>query len=369
MCRWLVVRALAEAALLLGLASACYGPHVAAGSPCSAIAPCPAPLTCDLATMTCSSGSGMGTDAGALDSAKPIDAVPDASLEPANDNPADATLIGPLTGQGSAATIIEDVTYAMSNASGDGSMQCGSSGRTVFFQLEDKGTNIYYFDTFGSTYDTIIRVYPGNCVAGAAPNNTVCNDDACNRSQSQLALNIKGTGPMGGNTNSACIEIAEDPSNGSAAMANLVLHVERAAHADGMSINVNNGASPPTLAGNTCNNETAQWTGDCGGSQCGVGYEDVYFFTQCPGTSYALSASTCNGSSSMTYDMVLYLRETGSNMQLAAQQEDGTCVLAPGAASLTDVGLDGAHLYTLVVDSVGSGTGSCGAYGLTATTN
>jgi hypothetical protein len=95
----------------------------------------------------------------------------------------------------------------------------------------------------------------------------------------------------------------------------------------------------------------------------------VYFFTQCPGTNYALTASTCDSSSSVTYDMVLYLRETGSNMELAAQQEDGTCAIAPGAAAFSDAGLDGAHLYTLVVDSVGSGTGACGPYGLTATTN
>jgi hypothetical protein len=147
-----------------------------------------------------------------------------------------------------------------------------------------------------------------------------------------------------------------------------VLHVERAAHAAGMAINVNSGSAPPTISGNTCTNATSQWAGNCGGSPCGSGgYEDVYFFTQCPGTNYALTASTCNGTSSMSYDMVLYLRQSGSNTQLVAEQEDGTCAIAPGAAPFSDIGLDGALLYTLVVDSVVSGGTGCGAYGLTAT--
>jgi hypothetical protein len=313
--------------------------------------------------MMCESGS--GTDAGPVDGRKPIDAVPDASLEPANDTPATATVIGPLTGQGSSTTLTEDVTYAMSDASGDGSPTCGGSGRTVFFQLQDRFENTYYFDTFGSTYDTIIRVYPGTCVAGTQPQGTSCANNACSTTQSQIALNIKGNGGTG---NSACIEVAEDPSNGAAPMATLVLHVERAGHADGIAINVNTGNSPPVISGNTCNNATAMWAGDCSGSSCGPGYEDVYYFTQCPSTTNALTASTCNSTSAATYDMVMYLRQIGSaNAQLAAQQENGTCLAAPGAVTLGEVGLNGAHLYTLVVDSVGTGSGSCGVYGLTAT--
>jgi len=51
-------------------------------------------------------------------------------------------------------------TYAHDDATGNGTMFCGSTGgRDVYYSVSVVTDEVYYIDTFGSDFDTILRVY------------------------------------------------------------------------------------------------------------------------------------------------------------------------------------------------------------------
>jgi len=67
---------------------------------------------------------------------------------------------------------------------------CGADGgRDLYFRVVLAAPQVYYFDTFGSSYDTVIRVYGKSCAAvGAGAGATACIDDSCGSRQSQVAV-------------------------------------------------------------------------------------------------------------------------------------------------------------------------------------
>jgi hypothetical protein len=320
--------------------AACYSPQPQPGSPCSAGNPCPDPLVCSSLTMTCIKPGTIEPDA-----ATPIDApadafVPaiDAPAGPSNDLPTNPTV---LTG---AATITEDLTYAQDDQgptpNGNG---CGvAGGKDVFFEVDLTGADIWYFDTFGSNFPTVIRAYAGPCTGGPAPQGATCNITACNLQHSQLALSL-GAGK-------SCIVVDQ---NGASANSSLHFHVEHAGRSG-----TRLGAGTATTTGTTCG-FTNKSTGTCGGD----GFDRMYFTLGCPTTTTMLTASTCDVGT--TYDSVLYVLGPTST-ELGCNDNDAACVATTsGGSTVTGIGLSGGHLFQLVVD--GAVTAGCGTYSLTTT--
>ena len=300
--------------------------------------PCATPLVCSPATQTCEK-TATNADASVIDDA-PIDVFvpPDAPMGPANDLPTNPTVIT------SAGTIMEDLANAHDDAGptavGNG---CGATGGLdVFFEVDLAADEVWYFDTFGSNFPTVIRTYPGACTGGAAPNGATCNTGACGTNHAQLATQL-GSGKN-------CIVIDQD---GLSANTMLDLHVERAGRSGTRLATGTN-----TVAGTTCG-FTNKTTGSCGGA----GFDRMYFAVGCPAATKMLTASTCDVAT--TYDTVLYVRGNNSN-ELACNDNDAACTATTtGGSTVTSVALTSNHLFQLIID--GAASAGCGPYSLTTT--
>jgi hypothetical protein len=319
-------------ALLFGVLAGCYSPEAKPGAQCSPGRLCPDNLQC-AADNTCEPHGYQPIDA-------PTDVAIDATMctttPPPNDRPSgaiDITAGGDFTA---------DLSCASDDASPDGSLLCGGNGgRDVFYTVTTSKTEVYYFDTFGSDFDTVIRVYPGACRTGSVAN-MVCHNDACNTTQTQW------TGQLTTGTN--CVVV--DQLDGSGTTGQLHLHVEGAAWS-GSEIHI----GPHTLSASTAafGSDT---TSTCGGA----GPDRGYYATACPGETLHLDASTC--STSTTYNTVIYVLGV-DQAELACNDNDATCSVNLSASTLSGVALTGAHLFWLIVD--GPTAADSGAYSLTTT--
>ncbi len=204
--------------------SACYTPSPQAGSPCMRDHDCPSSLVCSPATNTCERTSAdpdvdaQPIDAHLVDGCTPTreicgngidedcDAIDPACL--ANDVGAGAV---DVTAGG---TFTADALLARDDVAADG---CGEGGgRDVFFQVDLTAPQVYYADTFGSNFDTVIRVFERPCaMVGGGGNAKACVDDACGGTQGQIAVSL----PAG----KSCIVI--DQRAGAELGGNVTLHV------------------------------------------------------------------------------------------------------------------------------------------------
>jgi hypothetical protein len=283
-----------------------------------------------------------GADASPLADASPgIDGCAGCAA-PANDLPAgaiDVTAGGDFTA---------DLTNAHDDAQKPSSPgnQCGADGGLdVFYTVHLDTPEVFYFDTFGSDFDTVIRVVRGSaCAGGAAPTGTTCRNDACSTAQSQYATSL----PAG----DSCIII--DGLDGTQAGHSLHLHVERGL-IDGSRAPING-----SVTGDTTTDS------DHGDGTCSMhGANDHgWFFTSCPGQTQNVLATTCNQTSANAgWDLALWAR--GPAGQLACQDDDGSaCPVSGGLATISFTVTD-AHLYWIVVDS--GSPGNAGAYELDVT--
>jgi hypothetical protein len=236
-----------------------------------------------------------------------------------------------------------DLTFAHDDASPSGPAFCGATGgRDVFYKVSVASDTIYYFDTFGSDFDTVIRVYPGACQSGAVAAN-VCHNDQCSTLQTQWV------GRLSGGDN--CVVI--DQKDGTVTGGHVMLHVENG---------VENGPQLPIgvsqVSTGTTSGRSDDTTATCGGGAPDVGY----YFATCPGTT-TLDATTC--SAGTAYDTTLYVLGPGQT-EIACADDDAACAANPLASTLTGVSLSGAHLYWVVVD--GTAVTDVGAFTLTTTT-
>jgi len=357
-------------AVLLVAVGACYSPTIQTGAPCNKDEPCPRPLVCSTATGTCEHAdidAAVGDDAGDDQPpdafVPPIDAPPIMGCTPigfdicgdgidqdcdgadsicaANDLPADAidvTMGGMQSG---------NLNLARDNAPQKG---CGDKGgRDLFYKVTLAEPQVYYFDTFGSNFDTSVRAFPGKaCTAITATDLPVCSDDACGGNQSQLATEL----PAG----TSCIVVDQNPNQPQGAMA---LKVTAGGHfGDPLA------AGPQTVTGDTCMSKD-MWKGSCGAIG---GKEDAYFFTVCPGVTSHLQATTCADPTLTHFDTVLYLRKGGT-----MQGGFGTCSDDASACSprpdrpdhadgsiLNGTPAAGPGLFFVVVD--GYDSAACGVY-------
>ncbi|MDB4958090.1 MAG: lysyl oxidase-like [Myxococcales bacterium] len=260
---------------------------------------------------------------------------------PPNDRPNSST---DVTAGG---TFTADLTYAHEDAPGPGSMSCGfAGGRDVFYRVGVFTDETYYIDTFGSDFDTSIRVFHNISCASVtgATNGAICRNDMCGTLQSQYA------GTMSGEN---CIVITQHSSNET--KGHLVLHVERG-NRKGYSGLL---TGTVTLTGSTCNGIN-DYMGNCGGA----GPNIDYFTTGCPGQTQNLTATTC--SAATLIDTSLFVLGPGST-QIACNDDDAACTASGADSTIPTVQLVGAHLFWVIVDM--QTAGGCGTYSLTATLN
>lgn len=260
---------------------------------------------------------------------------------PTNDLPGGAINI---SGGG---TFTADLVAARNDQDFSGSF-CGSTGgRDVYYTFTLPAAEVVYLDTFGSNFDTDLRVFAGSCTALGALQS--CFDDQCSVTQTQGALSLAA--------GTYCLVVDQYSSfqtNGA-----LTLTFTRGGRT-GTSIATGSGTVTGTTVG-----ATNTWTPTCQSSS--TAGEQAYYFLSCPAIVPTVAASTCTTPTS--WDSVIYLRKAGSAADVVCN-DDG---LAPCGSvspirlsSFTGAAGSGAGLYWLVVDGFLTTTG---AYTLTYTIN
>ncbi len=135
------------------------------GTQCSASPGAPSAETC---------GNGIDEDCNGGDAACPPNDLPAGAI--------DISAGGTWTADVSAA---HDDNWAASTAT----MDCGNQGgRDVFYQFALPAEEVVYFDSYGSNFDTVIRVFAGACTAIGAT--MACSDDQCGTTRSQGAVDL-----------------------------------------------------------------------------------------------------------------------------------------------------------------------------------
>lgn len=333
---------------------ACYAPSPQPGSPCANGA-CPAPLVCSEATGTCEYSSSPADAEATVDSgivgrsdAQPIDGcTPRAELcgdaidqdcdgsDPAcaaNDLPAgaiDITAGGMFTA---------DLRYAHDDVAANGCS--GDGGRDVFYSINLAAPRVYYFDTFGSSFDTVIRVYDRACATvGTGATARACQNDSCSGTASQVAVSL----PAG----QSCVVIDQASSDETTGSVKLAVF---AGSRDGMPLP----AGMQTLTGNTSTSTNVMDPANNSCNDASGGKDLAYFFTLCPAQTLTLDAETCDGAN---WDTVLYVRN-GNTTQLTCN--DDAC---DGSRSrITNVSITNGTFYWLIID--GYDSGDSGSYTL-----
>lgn len=346
--------------LLVGLA-ACYTPAIHPGSPCDDDHPCPRDLVCSPATLTCERSAAdpelpdAAIDAVRIDGCTPSFDICGDGLDQdcdgadvacaANDAPADA--IDVTAGGVFTADLLRATDLAPQVGCDD------RGGVEVFYEVTLAKAEVYYLDTLGSTFDSVVRAYPGKrCTQLGTGTGGTCNDDACAGAASQLAVSL----PSG--TSCIVVDRADMPT-----AANLALRVIPGGR-DGLALG-------PNVTGNTCT-ATNVWDPPSACAEPGA-KDRGYFFTVCPDQDTTVDAKTCASTTSYDFDTVLYVQRAGSTTVLRCNDDDDTC---PVRTNRTDGHPDGSilnrtvssvtgNLFWLVID--GYDAGACGNYTLTNT--
>ncbi|MFN0247973.1 MAG: MopE-related protein [Kofleriaceae bacterium] len=280
------------------------------GTQCSVMAGVPAPEIC---------GNGIDEDCNGSD-----------SLCPANDAAAGAI---DITAGG---TFTVDLAAARDdNWASAAGLDCGDQGgRDVFYQFTLPAAEVVYFDTFSSSFDSVVRVFPGSCTAIGTV--LACTDDACGQTRSQDAMNLAA--------GTYCL-VVDQFSNVSTTGATTLTF--RRGGRTGVKLPNRSG----TVAGTTVG-KTHLSTASCEANTPRP--ESVHFSTTCPGTN-TLSANTCTGTS---WDTVLYMKVGAATTGDIACGDDN-CSLQ---SRITNASVTGANLLWIIVD--GYGLSGEGAYSL-----
>lgn len=333
--------------LIAAALAACYSPSPQPGSPCVDDSNCPSPLVCSNERCSASDDPGPRPD-----SCVPMAEICDNGIDDdcsggdqscgANDKPAgavDVTNGGVFSGDAAAAT--DDVS-----ASG-----CGlTGGRDLFYSVDLLAPRVYYFDTFGSAYDTVIRVYAKACdQVGAGAGAVACIDDACGGSQSQVAVSL----PIG----KSCIVVDQrDPAAPAGALTLQVLRATQLGAGKPLATGVQATPGPSTCNGATSTFDPPAVCGpDGGGSN---GRDHMYFFTACPGQTLRIDADTCGAG----WDSVIHAWTYRAEPRACDDDDDTNNEACGPASKFTNISLGTSPLYLLYVD--GFEPSDCGAYTL-----
>ena len=256
---------------------------------------------------------------------------------PPNDLPSGAIDIS------SGGTFAVDLTAAHDDnfAATTPTLDCGDpGGRDAFYTFTLPAEEVVYFDSFGSDFDTVIRVFAGSC--SATPGTTkACADDACATTRSQGAIDL----PAG----TYCLVIDQFSSTATAGAAKLTF--KRGGRP---------GLALPSTSGTVTGTTTGKANLSIAGCETNSAQPDVgYFFLTCPNKSYSVTASTCTGSA---FDTVLYLRAgAATTTDVACSDDEPACGTYNSKFSGATVA--GPNLDWLIVDGFGQ-TGN-GNYSIT----
>ncbi len=328
--------------LLLAVA-ACYAPSIKAGSPCD-LSPCPAGLVCSPTTLTCERTAVDSVDAStAIDSPVLTDVSSPQLLT--NDGPGGAIDVS------AGGTFSEDISLATNDAPETG---CGGDGgRDVFYTITLPMAEVIYFDTFGSSFGTSVRIYAGK-QCGQINGNPNCTHDSCGGAQAQIALQL----PQG----TSCIVIDQHAGDTTGA---LQLNVKRGGR-KGQPLQ----SGVQTMTGDTCtgaDSDNVDTTLDgCVGADDQAAKDLSYFFTVCPNTLVKLDASTCADPSLTHFDTIIYTH-AWDKPQVACNDDGSTCAARPerpdhaDGSILQSIGEQGPGPFWLVVDGYAN---ACGGYQL-----
>jgi hypothetical protein len=255
---------------------------------------------------------------------------------PINDRPAGAVDIS------AGGTFTIDLATANNDQDNAGA-SCGlGGGRDVFYKFTLPAAEVVYFDTFGSSFDSVVRIFPGACTA--PPATQTCFDDQCGVFQSQGALQLAA--------GAYCLVV--DQFSSAQTSGALVLAFQRGGRT-GTGIATASGSQ----AGTSCSGTDAS-TGAC--QQVSTAQDTAYYFLVCPATTRTVGASTCTGTA---FDSVVYLRKTGAAGEVACNDDSSGC--GSGLQSrFTGASAVGPGLFWLVVDGFQT---QCGGFTLTYTIN
>lgn len=217
---------------------------------------------------------------------------------------------------------------------------CGEQGgRDVFYQLTLADPEVVYLDTFGSSFDSVIRLYAGSCASLGALQ--TCSDDACGQQRTQVARALAA--------GTYCIVV--DQYSSTVTAGSLKLKVKRGGRT-GTQISGSGAVSGTTtgkahLSVASCEANTMQ--------------PDVaYFFTSCPGVTTSVSANTCSGT---VFDAVVYVKSGAASTADVACSDDVSGCGNGLQPRISGAAVSGANLNWMIVDGFGQ-TGN-GAYTLT----
>ena len=336
--------------VVLVLLVACYSPAPQPGAQC-ANGDCPAPLVCSPATSTCELANtavdapvgddDAHIDAQLIDGCTPVAELCGDSVDqncdgedvacPANDEAAgaiDVTAGGMFTA---------DLRYAHDDVAANGCS--GDGGRDLYYSISLSAPRVYYFDTFGSSFNTVVRVYAKSCAnVGSGASARACQNDSCGGMQTQVAVSLLA--------GQSCIVIDQDSSADTSGTVKLQVI---AGTRDGVALP----SGMQMVSGDTsaATNVMDPVDVNCDGPGSG-GKDRAYFFTLCPAQTLLLDAETCTGA---TWDTVLYVRNGNTN-QIGCN--DDAC--GDMQSRITNVSIANGLLFWLVVD--GFDSADSGAY-------
>ena len=235
--------------------------------------------------------------------------------------------------------VTADLRFAHDDVGANGCS--GNGGRDLYYSVTLNAPRAYYFDTFGSSFNTVVRAYAKPCaMVGAGTGARACQNDSCGGTQTQLAVSL----PAG----QSCIVIDQDSAADTTGMVNLKVMV---GSRDGTALP----SGMQMLTGNTSGATNIMDPVDVNCDSPGSGGKDLaYFFTVCPAQTLLLDAETCTGA---TWDTVLYVRNGNTN-QIGCN--DDAC--GDLQSRITNVSVGNGLFFWLVID--GFDSGHSGAYTL-----
>jgi hypothetical protein len=226
-----------------------------------------------------------------------------------------------------------DDNWAMSTAT----LDCGNQGgRDVFYQFTLPAEEVVYFDTFGSNYDSVVRIFAGACSALGATK--ACSDDACSTTRSQGAIDLLA------GTYCLVVDQFDAATMGGATS----LSFKRGGRS---------GIALTSTSGNVSGTTTGKTNYSIAGCEANSPAPDVgYFFLTCPNRTYSVTASTCSGTA---FDSVLYLRSGAATTGDVACSDDVSGCGTNLQSRFTGATVGGPNVNWLIVDGFGqTGTGN-----------
>ena len=218
---------------------------------------------------------------------------------------------------------------------------CGEQGgRDVFYELTLPAAEVVYFDTFGSSFDSVLRIHAGSCASLGALK--TCSDDACGTQRTQLALQLAA--------GTHCIVVDQYKAGLTAGA--LVLTVKRGGR-KGTPLAAGSG----TVSGSTTG-RTHQSVASCEANT--LQPDAAYFFLTCPNVTTTVSANTCTNTA---FDAVVYMRAGPATAADVACSDDVAGCGNGLQAKITGAAFGGPNLNWMIVDGFGQ-TGN-GTYTLT----